>query len=319
MERGPLCCRAGEPALRRACGDPLRSSPVARAGAKSTGGSERREEPRAGDRAPSTRDKLDSYWWASTRPLPVLVFLLPLVLLYELGSAVYLTNPEAGTRKTIEAQKLFGDFFQALGVVGLFVPGVALVTVLLVWHVMSRDPWRVRSATLLGMLAESIAWALPLLVLSALYSRMSAMAGLGPDVALAAGAGPGAGGGAAGGGGLMAESWQARLTISIGAGLYEEMLFRLVGIALVHMVVRDLLGAKNWIACTVAVLGTAVAFALYHDPRLPSGAPDVHRLVFITIAGAYLGNVYVLRGFGVVVGAHAIYDAMVLVFLAARS
>ncbi|MBX3402110.1 MAG: CPBP family intramembrane metalloprotease [Phycisphaeraceae bacterium] len=285
---------------------------MARAHAKDQGGSNRREEPRQGDRAPSTYDKLDSYWWASTRPLPVLVFLLPLVLLYELGSAVYLTNPEAGTRKTIEAQKLFGDFFQALGVVGLFVPGVALVTVLLVWHVMTRDPWRVRSATLLGMLAESIAWALPLLVLSALYSRMSAMAGIGPEVALASAQG-------AVHGGLMAESWQARLTISIGAGLYEEMLFRLVGIALVHMVVRDLLGAKNWIACTVAVLGTAVAFALYHDPRLASGAPDIHRLVFITIAGAYLGNVYVLRGFGVVVGAHAIYDAMVLVFLAARS
>ena len=143
--------------------------------------SDRREEPRPGDRAPSTHDKLDSYWWASTRPLPVLVFLLPLVLAYELGSAVYLTNPEAGTRKTTEAQKLFGDFFQALGVVGLFVPGVALVTVLLVWHVMSRDPWRIRGATLLGMLAESIAWALPLLVLSALYSRMSAMAGIGPE------------------------------------------------------------------------------------------------------------------------------------------
>lgn len=283
---------------------------VARAGGASRSKADRREEPREGDRAPSTRDKLDNYWWASTRPLPVLIFLLPLVLLYELGSAIYLTNPEAGTRKTIEAQKLLGDFFQTLGVVGLFVPGIALATVLIVWHVMARDPWRVRGATLLGMLAESIAWALPLLVLSAAYSRMSAMAGVGAAAALAQV--PGAAGG------LMAESWQARLTISIGAGLYEEMLFRLVGIALIHLIVRDLLGAKNWLACTIAVLGTAVAFALYHDPRGPSGSPDIHRLVFITIAGAYLGNVYVLRGFGVVVGAHAIYDAMVLVFLAAR-
>lgn len=317
MDRGPLSfyVRESTPA-RSACGcaaPTLRSTPVARAGGASRPKADRREEPREGDRAPSTRDKLDNYWWASTRPLPVLVFLLPLVLLYELGSAIYLTNPEAGTRKTIEAQKLLGDFFQTLGVVGLFVPGIALATVLIVWHIMARDPWRVRSATLLGMLAESIAWALPLLVLSAAYSRMSAMAGVGAAAALAQL--PGA---AEGSGGLMAESWQARLTISIGAGLYEEMLFRLVGIALIHLIVRDLLGAKNWLACTIAVVGTAVAFALYHDPRLPSGSPDIHRLVFITIAGAYLGNVYVLRGFGVVVGAHAIYDAMVLVFLAAR-
>jgi len=268
---------------------------------------ERREETREGDRAPSMRDRLDGYWSASTRPLAVLVFLLPLVLLYELGSAVYLTNAEAGTRKTIEAQKLLGDFFQAMGVVGLFVPGVALVTVLLVWHVMSRDPWRVRTSTLLGMLAESIAWTIPLLVFSAAYRRMGAFAGLTASPVLAQTADNG----------LLADSWQARLTISLGAGLYEEMLFRLVGVALLHFVVRDLLGAKNWIACTVAVAGSAIAFAVYHDPRLASGAPDLYKLVFIALAGAYLGNVYVLRGFGIVVGAHALYDALVLVGLQA--
>lgn len=250
----------------------------------------------------------DGYWAASTRPLPVLVYLLPLVLLYELGSALYLTNAEAGTRKTIEAQKLLGDFFQTMGVVGLFVPGFALVTVLLVWHIMSRDAWRVRTATLLGMLAESIAWTIPLLVMSAAYRRVGAFAGVAPGDALVQAAG-------ANGTGLLAESWQARLTISIGAGLYEEMLFRLVGIALVHFVVRDLLGAKNWLACTIAVLTTAIAFAVYHDPRLASGAPDWYRLGFITLAGAYLGNVYVLRGFGIVVGTHALYDALVLVGL----
>lgn len=248
---------------------------------------------------------LDGYWAASTRPLPVLVFLLPLALLYELGSAIYLTNPEAGTRKTIEAQKLLGDFFQTLGVAGLFVPGVALITVLLVWHVLARDPWRVRTSTLLGMFAESVAWTIPLLVMAAAYRRMGAFAGIGPESGLFQ----------AGGADLMADSWQARLTISIGAGLYEEMLFRLVGVALLHFVVRDLLGAKNWIACTVAVVGTAVAFAVYHDPRLASGAPDWNKLGFIALAGAYLGNVYVLRGFGIVVGTHALYDALVLVGL----
>jgi hypothetical protein len=278
---------------------------LARAKPKPKVSAERREEPREGDRAPSLRESAEGYWAASGRPLPVLVFLLPLVLLYELGSVLYLTNPEAGTRKTIEAQKLLGDFFQTLGVAGLFVPGIALVTVLLVWHIMSRDAWRVRTSTLLGMLAESIAWTIPLLVLSAAYRRMGAFAGLVPEVQLAQ----------AGGADLMAESWQARLTISVGAGLYEEMLFRLVGIALVHFVIRDLLGAKNWIACTIAVVSTAVAFAVYHDPRLASGGPDWHRLGFITLAGAYLGNVYVLRGFGIVVGTHALYDAMVLVAL----
>jgi hypothetical protein len=155
------------------------------------------------------------------------------------------------------------------------------------------------------MLAESIAWTIPLLVLSAAYRRVGAFAGVSPGYQLApVGDGPE--------GALMAESWQARLSISVGAGLYEEMLFRLVGIALLHFVVRDLLGVRNWIACGIAILGTAIAFAVYHDPRLASGAPDWYKLGFIALAGVYLGNVYVLRGFGIVVGAHALYDAIVL-------
>jgi len=235
------------------------------------------------------------------RPLHMLAFLAPLVVLYELGSIRYLTTSEAGERQTILAERLLGEFFELFGAVGLMLPGAALLTVLLIWHVLLGDRWRIRPGVLGGMALESFAWTMPLLVLAAVHS------GAAERVAAAAAPDPAAG--------LASLEWQARLTIAIGAGLYEEMLFRLVLIALLHTVFADLLRFGQGIAAALAVAGAAVAFGLYHDTTLPTGGTDWPKLLFLTAAGGYLGAVYILRGFGIVAGTHAVYDIMVLVLL----
>lgn len=247
-------------------------------------------------------ERRSGYFYLSMRPLHVLVFLLPLVLLYEVGSAVYLVSDDGRTRQNIEANKLLADFFNLFGLPGLFLPAIALLTVFFVWHVMSGDRWRIRPGVLGLMVAESAAWTIPLLLIGVLHVHSAAAATW--HAALASGGAP-----------LAEMSWQARLTISIGAGLYEEMLFRLILIAALHALFADLLGVRHGAAATIAVIGSALAFALYHDTALPTGGTDWARLTFFLIAGLYLGAVYAVRGFGIVVGAHALYDVFVLVFL----
>lgn len=259
-----------------------------------------RQRSRSDARSPGlARSAGVRYWLFSTRPLHILVFLTPLIVLYEVGSAMYLSGEE-GARQSILAQKLLGDFFEVFGVVGLFLPGIALLTVLLVWHFLTGDRWRIHPPVIGGMFAESVAWTLPLLVLGAVHSRATER--------LAAAA-------LASAGDLYTLPWQARLTISIGAGLYEEMLFRMVLIALLHLILADLLRVRSGAAGAIAVLGAAVAFALYHNTTLPTGAIDWPRLVFLTAAGAYLGALYAVRGFGIAAGTHAVYDILVLVLL----
>lgn len=255
-----------------------------------------------------------SYWTLTMRPLHVLLFLLPLIIAYEVGSVVFLTDPTAGVQKVVEARRILDDFFNLFGVIGFFIPGVAMVTVLTVWHVMSRDPWRVEPKALGGMLAECIAWTLPILVLAAAnnHAKQAITAGL-PDtttlLTTLAHASP------------LAQSSPlaldrlhsgALLTIAIGAGLYEEMLFRLVGLALLHFILKDLIQLPEKWASGAAIALSALAFAAYHRPDLPTQWPD---FLFYCLAGVYLGIVYVLRGFGVVVGTHAIYDIVALVVL----
>jgi uncharacterized membrane protein YeaQ/YmgE (transglycosylase-associated protein family) len=161
------------------------------------------------------------------------------------------------------------------------------------------------------MFIESIAWTLPLLVLSALH--MKAVQGGMPEAAagvtglpalLAQGAGQ-----------WLDLPWQARTTIAIGAGLYEEMLFRLVGVAVLHFVMADLFKLKHGTASAIAVIGAAVAFAVYHQFRFATGEINWPWLMFLTAAGLYFGMLYILRGFGIVVAAHALYDVLVLVLL----
>lgn len=224
----------------------------------------------------------DGYWSRTAEPLHVLVFLLPLIVLYEVGSAVWLTDPATGgLHETIRAHRLFSQLFGAFGVSGAMLPGAALVAALLVWHVLNRRPWRVRPGTLGLMALESAAWTLPLLVLGQ-------MAGL---VALA--------------GAVADRPLGARLTIAIGAGLYEEALFRMALIALLHFILVDLIQIGPRLGLWVSVALAAVAFAVYHDDWSA-------RFVFLTLAGGYFGAVYVTRGLGVVVGAHALYDVIVL-------
>lgn len=249
---------------------------------------------------------VDTYWLRSMRPLHVLVFLLPLLAAYEVGSILFLTDPHVGIRHTIEALRVMNGFFNLLGVAGSIVPGVAMAAMLIVWHLMRRDPWTIDARTLGGMLAESAAWTLPLLVLSATVQHATSTltgwsssmpghteTGLLPLVQESTRR-------------LLEQPVATRLTIAIGAGLYEEMLFRLLGLALLHFILSDLIALPARWAGTGAVILSALAFAAYHQPHLASDWATY------ILSGIYLGTVYMMRGFGIVVGTHALFDIMVL-------
>lgn len=245
------------------------------------------------------------YLELSQRPLQILIFLLPLVALYEIGTWLYASGAAIGAGGnesiTISAYKLLNDFFGAFGVGGLYLPGAALVTVLLLWHVFARDPWEVHLGVPLVMLVESLLLALPLLVLDQLINRLFAGA---PGPALALLSAPP----------IESLSWQARLTLSVGAGIYEELVFRMIIIALVHMLLVDFGKMKSTQGAVIALVISAIAFTFYHDVSV-GGVVQPQRIAFYFVSGLFFASVYVMRGFGVVVGTHAAYDALVIVIL----
>ncbi|HRQ72012.1 MAG TPA: CPBP family intramembrane metalloprotease [Phycisphaerales bacterium] len=228
-----------------------------------------------------------TYAAASARPLHVLAFLAPLILLYEIGAIAYLPG------ETIAARGILARVFESFGVVGLHLPAGLLVVVLLIWHVLLRDRWRVRGPYLAFMAMEACVWTVPLFLFALL---MTAGPALQPEAATAAAE-------------LRERSWQARLTLSIGAGLYEELLFRMILIAAAHFVLGDLLRLPDQWAKVGAAVISAVGFMLYHHAATPVES------VFFLLAGLYFAGLYILRGFGIVVAVHALYDVLALVIM----
>ena len=282
------------------------------------------------------------YFAEAQRPLHILAFLLPLLLAYELGALLYLSGGD-GAPRTIAAWGMLARFFEMFGAFGFHLPAALLVTVLVIWHVLQRDPWRVRTPVLAGMAMEACLWTVPLTILLIVLQSVVGREGSPPAAAVVVQAGDAEA--------LRSLPWQARLTISAGAGLYEELLFRMIGIAAVHAVLVDVMRLSNRVGGTVAVAVSAGAFALYHiraggpavglwgrvvvwglatgggGPGAGAGAAAPFALYHIRaggpavglwwllpyfVAGVYFGVLYLTRGFGLVVGVHFLYDVVAL-------
>lgn len=252
------------------------------------------------------------YYARSRSPLHILVFLLPLILFYEIGSAVWLAGAEGALAEDIRARRIISQLFDSFGVNAIYLPGILILVVLLLWHVLTRDSWKVRPKVIGGMWLESLIWTVPLLVLGQLLYRLL-LGDVTPSAAVwgTLGATPVA---------ITDHSLGARATISIGAGLYEELLFRMLAIALIHLLLVDVGGLKSSTGTIAAVAISSAMFAVYHDVGVlptPGGERSVQwaELVFYFAAGLYFGSLYMARGFGIVIGVHALYDLAVLVIL----
>jgi len=93
------------------------------------------------------------------RPWPCLVFLLPLIAIYEIGLVIAHPSMTSDERPGLAARELLQKFFGLFGATGYYLPGAALVAVLLAWHIFARNSWRINPWVPVGMAAESILWA----------------------------------------------------------------------------------------------------------------------------------------------------------------
>jgi len=265
-----------------------------------------------------SRSTNTSYFYLSRQPLHVLLFLTPFLVAYELGAMVYLSAHDGNQAQQIAAWGMLARTFASLGVVGYHLPAILLVTVLLIWHLLERDPWTIRLPVLVGMAMEACVLTVPLTIMAMLIAGSSSE----PAAAVLGWFQHGSGVEAAQGvpsasvDNIAALSEGARLTIAIGAGLYEELLFRMLLIAAVHAVLVDVMKLPNWLGSVLAVVAAAAAFALYHHVPGSGGSPQTtSNMVFFFVAGLYFGAIYLIRGFGLVVGVHALYDMLALMVI----
>lgn len=234
----------------------------------------------------------ESYFKQSRRPLASLIFVLPLVLLYEIGTWWLHLDASRETETRIVAFTWIRQAFAHFGATGPLLAPAAVIGLLLGWHLFARHPNRVRPMVPAAMAGESALLSLPLLLLVGVVTGTHLL--------------------------LTGEGreWAAMSVLGVGAGVYEELIFRLIGFALMHALLVDLLALRAGPALVITIAVTSVAFASYH--HWGGGEPFTWiALLFRTAAGAWLGVVFAARGFGVAAGAHAGYDILLVTLLSA--
>jgi membrane protease YdiL (CAAX protease family) len=238
---------------------------------------------------PTPSAELRRYWRGTRASRYSLSFAFPLLLAYEALAFLLSRFDEVGVRNG--ADVLLKRMFVAFGGrYGLAVFGVLLIGcgAVLVWRDLQRGGG-IQPRWFVLMAVEAITYGL------AFGSVAGSLTGL--LLALVQ---------------VTGMSLPAQLMISLGAGIYEELLFRVLlvsGLALLGMrVFRWSRTTAN--AC--AVLLGALIFSAFHYVGAYGEPFALASFTFRTVAGLLFSALYVLRGFGITAWTHALYDVFLL-------
>ena len=244
---------------------------------------------------------MKSYWNAARTPRYSFSFALPLLALYELWAA--LSPGAAGGVRNGADVLLKSGFYAVAGPRGPVVAGLVALGVC-VWMIVRDARGRAVEPRLFGlMLAESLLFAASfgIVVGAATAGLLGSLGSVGAFAA--ASAAP-----------VGRLGLPAQLMLSLGAGLYEELLFRVLLVSLLALAGRRLLGWSPQGAGAAAVLVSAVAFSAFHYVG-PYGDPfTVQSFTFRALAGLAFSALYLVRGFGITAWTHALYDVGFFLF-----
>ena len=277
----------------------------------------------------------DSYLERTSQPIYAIAFLLPFIVFYELGTIFINTDVLKQSEVRVVAFVWLQNFLEYLGFGSKFAwaaPALAVVVILIALQLASRKRWRFGFGDIGPMAIECILLAVPLIVLSLFlnnpakpqsniswpdsstiqaqieaapsYSSVTANSSSAATAMDASNeSGP-----------AKSESLLANIVTGIGAGIYEELIFRLILICVLMLLFQDVLRFSRKNSIILAVLVSAALFSAHHhivylDGQLASSAPFIWtEFGFRTIAGVYFAILFAIRGFGITAGTHAFYD-----------
>lgn len=241
----------------------------------------------------------DNPWDDCAIPLTCLVFVSPLILIYELG--VLCLGVDA-TRNGCDLW--LRALLQATGFGQYFLLPLLTLFLLVGWHHLARLPWQIRPESLVRMGWESLSYAAALLLLSQLQGWLVNV--------------------------LLADTSAAAEPLSLGpipqliaffgAGIYEELLFRVALIPALIIFLRWLGEGPESSIWTAAVASSALFAAAHYEAFVGAGDSFAwSTFMFRFVAGLIFAVLFLRRGFGITAGAHVMYDILAgIVFLPIR-
>lgn len=229
------------------------------------------------------------YWAATRAPRYSLLFALPLLVLYEI--LAHLISGDGGVRNGADVLLkslflLFGGKY-GLTIFAVVLLGTGLVLIARDWKV-SGPP---RPRLFFGMMVESLIYAV---LFGGVTSVLTGLLLHGPRLMLVTGG----------------FNFPTEIMVSLGAGIYEEILFRVVIVsALAQLALKVFKWGPTASGVFATILG-ALIFSAFHYIG-PYGDPlELGSFAFRMVAGLLLSALFLLRGLGITAWTHALYDVI---------
>lgn len=227
---------------------------------------------------------MNSYYRRSKSLANSFLFILPLLILYEVGIAMQgagIKNAADVIVKTPLA--LFGKsgslIFNSLVIIFLFTS---------VFYIEKK--YRFRSLIFIPMVLESMVYALVMgYALGFIVYQI-----LFPAVLVRP---------------FSTSTWMG-IILSVGAGVYEEIVFRLLLLSVLYYLLVTLLKISKPVSAITSIVLGALLFTGMHYMGTLGDTFTYTNFSFRLLAGIFLSAVFMFRGLGIAVYTHAIYDVL---------
>ena len=225
-----------------------------------------------------------SYFKISKNLFYSLIFISPMIFLYELLCFYQFYNEEYIIRNG--ADIFLRNFFISFGSYSNILYAVFLFITLLIIFLYNKKIVSlgvIKVKYLILMFLESIFWTIIFLPFMLYFEKIILSI-------------------------ISSQSILETYYLSIGAGIWEEILFRFMLISLFNYVLLKLFKTSQFITNICSILISASIFSLFHYIG-PYGDLFTYKTFCIRfIAGIYLGTIYIFRGLGIVSYVHIFYD-----------
>jgi len=229
-----------------------------------------------------------SYWEISKNIYYSILFIMPMLFLYEIMCWIqyYGLNVQIRNGADVFIRQLFfsfGHYSELAYSLTLLI--IFLVIVYFNWNVIEKG--KLKISFLLFMFLESLIWCIVFIFLM----------GVSENILLSI---------------LERNIIPEQFYLSIGAGIWEELLFRVGTIGIIIYFMKYTLGYNHLFCVFMAILFSALLFSLFHYIGQLGDIFTFRSFSLRTYAGIMLGSLYVFRGFGITVYTHIFYDMAII-------
>tara|TARA_B100002052_G_scaffold72863_1_gene66015 strand:- start:303 stop:1019 length:717 start_codon:yes stop_codon:yes gene_type:complete len=222
------------------------------------------------------------------------LFTIPLFIIYEIG-IIFLSKDDIIVVRN-GADFLMRAVLESFGIFGLYGLGAIFIIGFIVTYVFflkDKDSSDIKTEYLFIMVFESVVWAIILYIVMSKFMIL-----------------------------LMIPIGKAilqQVILAVGAGIYEEFLFRVFLISGLSSIIRFIF---LWDEKGSNIAGLIIAAAIFSGFHFMGEYGDYFTMELFLLrffAGIVLGILYYVRGFGITAYAHSIYDLIVLIQITIRS